>query len=574
MASLTITQISPVVNTVSVTQTVSPVSVVITEQITQNTVVVSPLNITNFYGGGGEVLASLVGVAPQSTTLGTFTGSVIADNETVKGALQDLEDGVEDNVAAISTNAADVASNTTALSAETAARTTADSNLQSQITNNDTDIASNVTSIGTNATAISNETTARTSADAALQTQITSNTTNIATNVTSIATNTGDISQLQTDLANEVSNRTAADSALTSSLNANTASINTNTASIASNLSLIQSNDGDILQLQTDLSSESSARASADSTLTAAVNANTTLINNLPGPSLATALDPTETQLFFTDPGTFAQGTSIESVLRQLLIHFQPPVMTLSGWTSGTYEHGASYSDTDFTLSFSNFSNVDASDNGTAAFTDTYISNGTNAVVTPASSQTVSFSRSGTLLVTNATPAGQSGSSVSRSNAAKLTLSSFTDSQGSGISNKAISSTVRYRYWILDSTTAINFGSLTNANGTSLVTTSSSLTGANAVESGLYSSVGNLSLSSNGSYDYVYWVYPTAVTVNNINNPLGLPIYTGDTTGSTSTAIIYIGTFTLTNQHGADVSMTVLRTKNSGALGSGTYTVS
>lgn len=482
MASLSITVASPVAPSVVVSETANVVSVTVQPLVSQNTVVVSPVSMTNYFAGGGEVAADLTGVPVLAVDLGTFSNTLLSANLDIKEAFEETADGVQANTALINTNNANV-------------------------------------------------------------------------------------TQLQSDLSAETLARAAADTTLTSSVSANA-------SAIASNVASIQSNDGDITQLQSDISTEASTRANADTTLTNAVNANTAAINNLPGPSLAAALDPTETQLFFTDPGIFAQGTSIESVLRQLLIHFQPPVMTLSGWTSGTYEHGASYSDTDFTLSFSNFSNVDASDNGTAAFTDTYISNGTNAVVTPASSQTVSFSRSGTLLVTNTTPAGQSGSSVSRSNAAKLTLSSFTDSQGSGISNKAISSTVRYRYWILDSTTAINFGSLTNANGTSLVTTSSSLTGANAVESGLYSSVGNLSLSSNGSYDYVYWVYPTAVTVNNINNPLGLPIYTGDTTGSTSTAIIYIGTFTLTNQHGADVSMTVLRTKNSGALGSGTYTVS
>ena len=48
MASLTITQTSPVFNTVAVTQTVSPVTLEITEQVTQHTVVVSPQNITNY----------------------------------------------------------------------------------------------------------------------------------------------------------------------------------------------------------------------------------------------------------------------------------------------------------------------------------------------------------------------------------------------------------------------------------------------------------------------------------------------------------------------------------------------
>ena len=40
-------------------------------------------------------LVTLSGVAENSTDLGTFTGTTIADNETVKGALQDLEDAVE-----------------------------------------------------------------------------------------------------------------------------------------------------------------------------------------------------------------------------------------------------------------------------------------------------------------------------------------------------------------------------------------------------------------------------------------------------------------------------------------------
>lgn len=441
MSSITITPVLPVSNTVEVTQTVSPVTLTITEQVTQHTVVVSPQNITNYYGGGGEVLAALTGVPAQSTNLGTFTGDIIVDNETIKGALQDLEDGVENNESAISTNAGDITTN-----------------------------------------------------------------------------------------ANDIT-------ALTTTVNGNTSSINTNT--------------GDITSLQT-------------------------TVNGLTTGALTQDLDPTETQLFFTDPGTFTQGTSIESVLRQLLIHFQPPVMTLSGWTSGTYEHGYSWSDTDFTLSFSNFSNVDVGDTGVAAFSDTYIANGTDLTVTAAASQTISFSRSGTLLVDNGTPAGQAGTATTRSNAAKLTLSSFTDTQGSSIQNKSIGSTVRYRYWVISNTTRIDYGNLNSTNGTALITTSSSLSGSgtDTIESALLSSISNLSISSAGTYDYVYWIYPTAWTVNNINNPLGLPIYTGDTTGSTTEAINYIGTFTLTNQYSADVSMTVLRTKNSGALGSGSYTVS
>ena len=39
-------------------------------------------------------LITLSGVAQASDDLGTFSGSIIADNETIKGALQDLEDGL------------------------------------------------------------------------------------------------------------------------------------------------------------------------------------------------------------------------------------------------------------------------------------------------------------------------------------------------------------------------------------------------------------------------------------------------------------------------------------------------
>ena len=45
-------------------------------------------------------LTTLSGVAGNSTDLGTFTGATIADNETVKGALQDLEDSHESHTGA------------------------------------------------------------------------------------------------------------------------------------------------------------------------------------------------------------------------------------------------------------------------------------------------------------------------------------------------------------------------------------------------------------------------------------------------------------------------------------------
>lgn len=49
-------------------------------------------------------LITLSGVAENSTNLGTFTGGTIADSETIKGALQDLEDGHETHDHSNSTN--------------------------------------------------------------------------------------------------------------------------------------------------------------------------------------------------------------------------------------------------------------------------------------------------------------------------------------------------------------------------------------------------------------------------------------------------------------------------------------
>lgn len=206
MASLTITQTSPVVNTVSVTQTVSPVTLEITEQITQHTVVVSPQNITNYYGGG-EVLAALTGVAAQSTNLGTFTEDIIADNETIKGALQDLEDGVVNNEAAIGTNASDISTNATGISDNandiTGLTSTVNGNTSS-IGTNTSDITSLQTTVGTNTAAIStnsanigtNSTDISTNATA-----ISGNTTDIASNLSAIGTNSTDIATLQSDTA-------------------------------------------------------------------------------------------------------------------------------------------------------------------------------------------------------------------------------------------------------------------------------------------------------------------------------------------------------------------------------------
>jgi|5B_taG_2_1085324.scaffolds.fasta_scaffold00216_18 hypothetical protein len=69
-------------------------------------------------------MTALTGVALDATNLGTFTGTTIADNETVKGALQDLETAVEatsvSTMLAVGTSTASVANTTVYASWDTA----------------------------------------------------------------------------------------------------------------------------------------------------------------------------------------------------------------------------------------------------------------------------------------------------------------------------------------------------------------------------------------------------------------------------------------------------------------------
>ena len=92
------------------------------------------------------------GVAAASDNLGTFTGSTIADNEDVKGALQDLETEVETKLASSAVSAygatlvddADAATARTTLGLGTAATTAstayATAAQGTQATTNDSDI--------------------------------------------------------------------------------------------------------------------------------------------------------------------------------------------------------------------------------------------------------------------------------------------------------------------------------------------------------------------------------------------------------------------------------------------------
>lgn len=264
---------------------------------------------------------------------------------------------------------------------------------------------------------------------------------------------------------------------------------------------------------------------------------------------------------------TLVAGTTLEDVFRTMLITYQEPVMTLSSWTTGTFEHGYTYpADTDFVLSFTNDSNIDTGVNGTWVVADSFISN-INGIALPEDGTTTIPSYTGTLLVDNV----NAGAGVtSRSNAAALTVSGFQNTDGGAIGQKSKSSTVQFRYWVLDSTAVITPSSTSANVQTMLAVEDNSLNGngPGVVESGLASSVSDLGFTAAGGHDYIYWLLPAGFNVSNITQNTSINLYAGDTADQT-TAVIYIGEFDVVNQYGYTVTMQLLRSKVSNAFAAG-----
>jgi hypothetical protein len=279
--------------------------------------------------------------------------------------------------------------------------------------------------------------------------------------------------------------------------------------------------------------------------------------------------DTTDADINVTDaagnyvPGmTIAAGTDFESIFRTMLESYQQPVMSLSGWTSGTFEHGESYSDTTFTLAFTNDSNIDTGDNGTYVTEDTYLTGGTGTAFPFDGPYTIP-ALSGTLLVTDT---NEGTGAVQRTNAAKITVSGFSDTNGDSIAARSASSTVRYRYWIVDYATQLTPDSISTSEGATMM--SGRLSGGNSIESALFSSDSQLGFTASGNHDYIYWVFPAAAEISNVVMNGSINLYAGDKADKT-TAVIHMGEFDLVNQHGRTVRMEVLRSKVNNAFASG-----
>jgi hypothetical protein len=278
-------------------------------------------------------------------------------------------------------------------------------------------------------------------------------------------------------------------------------------------------------------------------------------------------INVTDTTGNYTPGMTITAGTDFESIFRFMMESYQAPVASLGDWTTGTFEHGATFTEDGFTLSFSNDSNINTGVTGTYTFSDTYISGPSNTATAVDGPYTIPTIND-TLLVTN-TSAGVS--TLSRSGAASFTVTGFEDTNGSAINTVSASSTVRFRYWILDSGSAINTTNSATLAYPMVVAADSSLngTGGGVLESGLFSTDSQLGMTMPGSHDYVYWCFPAAAEISNVVMNGSINLYAGDKADQT-TAVIHCGEFDLINQFGQSVRMELLRSKVSNAFAAGT----
>lgn len=264
----------------------------------------------------------------------------------------------------------------------------------------------------------------------------------------------------------------------------------------------------------------------------------------------------------YTPGMVITQGTDFESIFRFMMESYQSPVMSLSDWTTGTFEHGESYNDSSYVLAFTNDFNIDIADNGTYATTDTYIA-GSSGTAFPIDGPYTIPALSGTLLVTDT---NEGTGAVQRTGAAQITVSGFSDTNGSAISSRSASSTVRYRYWIVDYATQLTPDSISTGEGATMM--SGRLSGGNSIESALFSSDSQLGFTASGNHDYIYWVFPAAAEISNVVMNGSINLYAGDKADKT-TAVIHMGEFDLVNQHGRTVRMEVLRSKVNNAFAAG-----
>ncbi len=471
MARLVISQTAPTRHTVVVNQTVSPITLEITEQVSHYSVVVSPLTVTNYYEAGA-ISGSLLGVADGVSDLGTFTGNTISDNQSVKGGLQDLETAVEDN-------AVDIA-------------------------------------------AVSNVANANTSA---------------------ANTNATDITALTTDVQ------------------ANTAAL----TGVEANAK----DDQDASEVPVTATPANYTAGSSD--VEAHLAAIDAALANVGGGQLQASLDPTETQLFFTDPGTYAAGTDIEDVLRDLLIHFQPPSVTnfvANGLPNSAIEHGAADTLTTASWVVTNSGNVDGTVTATLEYQDplNVQDESWTGIAHTASPYSINKDVIFNVVTGNA---GQGSTVRGQTNTYFLRFSGLKNTQGTTLSTRTDYLTVLYRTFVLTSPTAIAAGAVTNATGEGLIT--DCIAGTNNATVAYNNLHANsllqttLTYPSTTQYWYVampqcHWEYANYITTNQ-----------GFAGFNITNTVVDCGSFLYQNANSQDVAMQLLRGPSLGQIDSGNY---
>ena len=197
-------------------------------------------------------LVTLTGVDENATDLGSFTGSTIGANKTIKGALQALETGL----------ASEAASRASAVSSEATARSNADANLQNQVTSNDTQLANLQSILGyvANTSHLGEFTGSTISDDTDLKSALQELETALETEASNRAS----------AITQEVADRnTAINVAVTNLVNGSPELLNT-----LDELAQAIGDDSNFVNtITTSVSNEASARAAADATLQANIDA-------------------------------------------------------------------------------------------------------------------------------------------------------------------------------------------------------------------------------------------------------------------------------------------------------------
>ena len=225
-------------------------------------------------------LVLLSGMPAGSGNLGTFTGSTISDDTTVKSALQELETEIARvdadittqinavDLSGIATNAGNIATLQVDLNTEAAARAAADAAEATARTNADSALSNRLDSLEadpTTGTALSSEASTRAAADTLLSGRLDAleadPTTQTLLTAEATARTSAD-STLQSNIDAEEAARIAADNTLTTNLSQE---VTDRTAAVTAEATARSAAD---TTLQSNIDAEEAARIAADSTLT------------------------------------------------------------------------------------------------------------------------------------------------------------------------------------------------------------------------------------------------------------------------------------------------------------------